>query len=115
MNEKTDSKGLSAVEGVPVLAQTPQWRVRREYLWGCWDNDAVIYNVDSGATHHLIGVTSRFLACCCSKEPVDLDMLSDTLKDLYADWLEDQLKEYVIGIMAELVNQELVEPIYCES
>jgi PqqD family protein of HPr-rel-A system len=89
-----------------------KWHVPKEnkILLEEWDNEAVVYNSNSGETHQLDGLSVDVLKLI-QTQPVSLDTLIESIHTLYQvddnNDLEYQLKE----LISQFDTLGLVEPL----
>ena len=91
----------------------PAWRLMRgqTLAYRCWDDETVLYNDWSGATH-LLGPAAMCLLDALRPGPAATAALADRLRDEF-DIDEDALGDELEALLGELSRLSLVEPCPC--
>ena len=89
------------------------WRVipGQALVYRCWDDDAVLYNDLTGATH-LLGPAALCVLDTLRAAPADTSALSRAILaefDVDADLLAEELS----SVLDSLVRLDLIEPCPC--
>lgn len=73
-----------------------------------WNDGVVVYQHDSGMTHHLVGVSGDLVKYCCSGMPFCLNDLEGVVKEYAVDFQQD-LQQCLKTFVNVLVTKNLIE------
>lgn len=91
----------------------PGWRVvpGQSLVYRCWDDEAVLYNDLSGATH-LLGSAALCVLEALRPGPAPTAVLASRLREEF-DIGGETLDEELAALLAELARLSLIESIPC--